>query len=107
MKRFEEVPYLLNGADWGKNKVLARTTAGMMLVWLSGGSVWSGMNGTQYTPARLILLQECGGSGRMGKTLHEGGRLSRRLLGLYQAEIEGAMGVGAVGQITLRSTVTL
>lgn len=107
MTGFGEVPHLLNGVDWGRNKVLARNATGTMLVWLSGGSVWNGMHGTQYVPTRLILLRECGGAARMGKTLHEGGRLSRRLLSSCRSGIEAVMGAGSVDRITLQSTVVL
>lgn len=109
MAEFEEVPYLMHGVDWGKTKVLARNAAGVMLVWISGGSVWNGLSAsTNYCASELRILRTERLNGRiMGLILHEGGRLSKRLIAAHTERIDAELGAGAALRITLKGTVSL
>lgn len=105
---FEQMPHLLHGVDWGRHKVLAKNANGVMLVWLSGGSVWSGMGGTHHCPSDLRIVYTDltqHGNRKMGRIINSGGRLSKARIEAASEQIDSVFGAGAAKSLTLKSTV--
>ncbi|KKN85079.1 hypothetical protein LCGC14_0282480 [marine sediment metagenome] len=101
----EALAPLFNGVEWGKTKVLARDKDGVMLAWVSGGTVWSGLSGSSHAPSQLILVGP--GYSRTGKVIATGGRLSKARLEALTEEIDNAFTVGLTERLRLGVTVAL
>lgn len=99
------------GVDHGRDgKILARgpkVLEGRWLVWRPGGTYWSGLSGNRYAPAQLVIQRLDYQYDRMPTVIHEGGRLSRKLILLHQEAIDKEFGAGAAVRIDVRHTLVV
>ena len=93
------------GVDYSADGRILAIKGELMLVWQPGSSAWNGMHGTSYHPASLMVRGIPGQ--RVGTTLHEGGRLSRKLIHKCEAAIDKHFGPGTAALIDLRRTLVL
>lgn len=101
----------IGGVDFGSSgKVLVRK-GDIALVWFSGYSVMScGVKGfgRDYVPARLVIQGTARNNfSRVSKTLHEGGRLSSKILDRFKSDIDLVFGEGTTDRINLKTTLVL
>lgn len=91
------------GVDYGAPARVLVKRGGQMLTWQPGGSFWNGLTGTGYDPASLQVR----GESRVGSRIHEGGRLSRKLLAQRAPEIDAVFGRGVAEKIDPKRTLIL
>lgn len=101
----------IGGVDFGSSgKVLVRK-GDVALVWFSGYSIMScGVKGfgRDYVPARLVIQGTARNNfSRVSQTLHEGGRLSSKILDRVKKDIDLFFGEGTTDRISLRTTIVL
>lgn len=101
LHRFDSIPLRwlprqVAGVDYGTNKRRVLVEYGpRRIVWTGGCSYFGGQGRPQaYAEAKLDFYDdEDRYRSIMGKTIHSGGRLSRRLLSAFEEEINTLLGV--------------
>lgn len=93
-----------------RRAVLARDAQGHELLWQFAGKGWVNLlHGYQPFPARLVLRdttnQPLGWAAE--RALHEGGRLSRRLLATHEKAIDEFFGIAVVARLLPGKTLLL
>jgi hypothetical protein len=93
------------GVDHGTiGKILVKKES-IELVWRGGSTYWSGMNGNRYSQASLQIIGI--GNDRVGRELHEGGRLSARVIRECAKKIDAIFGNGTAEHIDIKKTLVL
>ena len=103
-------PKVEGGCEWGNfRKVLVRLVRGgkpvKELWWMPGFTGWAGRGCTDYYHSQLMTDAEDGSGRPLGganselKTLHEGGRLSVKLIAKYAKQIDAFFGDSVSGLI--------
>lgn len=82
------------GIDHGvEGKVLIKDLRnGFMLVWRRGHTAWSGVGSTAYNPTYLEFYGKEELRTGLGRELHQGGRLSARLIAGLESKINEVFG---------------
>jgi hypothetical protein len=94
-----------NGVDYGKPAKVLVEKGRYKLVWQPGGSYWSGMYSTRYSPATMQIRGIQGR--RTGLEIHEGGRLSRKLIAELGGVIDDHFGANTAALIDVKATLVL
>lgn len=93
------------GVDHSREGKILVQKGKLKLVWRGGGTYWSGMQGNRYNPSSLSVTGI--GNDRVGKILHEAGRLSSRVIASCAEEIDRIFGAGTAKHIDLKKTLVL
>ncbi len=93
------------GVDHSREGKILVQKGKLKLVWRGGSTYWSGMLGNRYSLSSLSVTGI--GNDRVGKELHEGGRLSSRVIMLCAEEIDRIFGKGTAKNIDIKQTLIL
>lgn len=97
------LPSCEHGVDWGAKRLLLARIGTKALTWTKGHTSWCGRGETAYYPAELNLIDLARTLDYT--TLHEGGRLSHRLIAQYAEKIDAFFGCPVAKRINHRFTL--
>ncbi len=90
------LPRVDSCCEWGTPRILLCRQGAKSLFWRPGYTDWSSVGQTRYYPGGLYLQDRASRDPnsilRMGRGIHRGGRLSRKLFAAHAQEIDAFFG---------------